>query len=74
MHRPGTEKRSVVIVPEADWDDWLRCRDPEVARTFLRLYPAERMAGAPAPMPPAAGKAAPESAPEPPAPESGSLF
>ncbi|MGO4280668.1 SOS response-associated peptidase family protein [Cupriavidus sp. RAF20_2] len=82
MHRPGTEKRSVVIVPETEWDDWLRCRDPEVARTFLRLYPSERMAGAPAPMPPAASKAAPDATPDaapdaepaPPAPESGSLF
>lgn len=52
MHRPGVEKRSVVIVPQTDWDDWLRCRDPELARSFLRLCPADRMAAEPAPLPP----------------------
>jgi len=52
MHRPGAEKRSVVIVPQTDWDDWLRCRDPELARSFLRLCPADRMAAEPAPLPP----------------------
>ena len=50
MHRPGAEKRSVVIVPESDWDNWLRCRNPELARSFLHLYPAERMASAPEPV------------------------
>lgn len=78
MHRPGTEKRSVVIVPEPDWDDWLQCRDAERARSFLRLWPAERMAGTPDPVPPSPGKGAPRPArpapPDAPAPESGSLF
>ncbi|MBV8272380.1 MAG: SOS response-associated peptidase family protein [Cupriavidus sp.] len=50
MHRPGAEKRSVVIVPEADWDNWLQCRNPELARSFLHLYPADRMAAAPEPV------------------------
>jgi putative SOS response-associated peptidase YedK len=50
MHRPGAEKRSVVIVPEANWDDWLQCRNPELARSFLHLYPADRMAAAPEPV------------------------
>ncbi|GAA0839732.1 MULTISPECIES: SOS response-associated peptidase [Cupriavidus] len=52
FHKPGDEKRSVVLVPRADWDDWLACRDAERARTFLRLYPAESLIAEPAPMPP----------------------
>ncbi|KWR92009.1 SOS response-associated peptidase [Cupriavidus sp. IDO] len=54
FHKPGDEKRSVVIVPPAQWDDWLTCRDPEVARTFLTLLPPERMAAEPAPKVPGA--------------------
>lgn len=52
MHRPGEEKRSLVIVPARDYDDWLSCRDPERARSFLRPYPAEAMKGEPAPKQP----------------------
>ncbi|MNT28065.1 hypothetical protein D3C72_1637260 [compost metagenome] len=49
FHKPGEEKRSVVIVPREQWDDWLACRDPEVARTFLTLWPADAMRAEPAP-------------------------
>lgn len=67
LHRPGEEKRSLVIVPASDYDDWLSCRDPERARGFLRPYPAEAMKGEPAPkaVPPRAAKqeAAPEAPP-----------
>jgi putative SOS response-associated peptidase YedK len=49
FHKPGDEKRSVVIVPRAQWDDWLACRDPEVARSFLRLLPDDAMQAEPAP-------------------------
>lgn len=52
FHRPGDEKRSLVIVPPDEYDAWLQCRDPEVARSFLRAYPVERMAATPAPKPP----------------------
>ncbi|WP_454727926.1 MULTISPECIES: SOS response-associated peptidase [Cupriavidus] len=52
MHAPGKEKRSVVMLAADQWDDWLRCRDPEQARSFFRLYPAEQMATAPAPRAP----------------------
>ena len=34
----------VVIVPSADYDDWLGCKDREGARTHLLPYPAELMA------------------------------
>ncbi|MQA40557.1 DUF159 family protein [Rugamonas sp. FT29W] len=43
MHKPQDEKRSLVIVPRDEWDDWLDCKDPEFARSFLRLRPAELM-------------------------------
>jgi hypothetical protein len=35
---------------QAGLDDWLRCRDTEVARSFLGLYPADRMETEPAPV------------------------
>jgi len=43
FHKPGDEKRSVVIVPEDQYDDWLGCKNPELARTFLKLYPGDLM-------------------------------
>ncbi|MGN7104852.1 SOS response-associated peptidase [Ralstonia holmesii] len=68
MHAPGKEKRSVVVVPRDHWEAWLSCRDPEVARTFLTLYPAERMATEPAPRTPRPTKQAPKES------ASGGLF
>lgn len=41
--RPGAEKRSLVIISPADYEDWLTCRNTDEARSFLRLYPAEAM-------------------------------
>jgi putative SOS response-associated peptidase YedK len=58
FHKPGDEKRALVIVPQADWDDWLSCTDPEFARSFMQHYPADRMTAAPAPVPPRVKKAA----------------
>ena len=52
FHKPGHEKSSLVIVPVDDYDAWLDCRDPELARSFLRLYPAELMVAAPVPKAP----------------------
>ncbi|PRZ42079.1 putative SOS response-associated peptidase YedK [Paraburkholderia fungorum] len=46
------EKRGVVILRPDQYDDWLACRDPEVARTFLSLLPPESLAVAPAPKAP----------------------
>ena len=43
MHKPDDEKRSLVILPRDELDDWLGCTDLEVARSFLRHYPAERI-------------------------------
>ena len=43
MHKPGDEKRSLVVLAPSEVGDWLACRDIEVARSFLRPYPAGRM-------------------------------
>jgi putative SOS response-associated peptidase YedK len=60
FHRAEDEKRSLVIVPPEDYDAWLSCKDPELARSFLRLYPPELMAAAPAPKPPKMPRKAPQ--------------
>ncbi|QBY55999.1 SOS response-associated peptidase [Cupriavidus oxalaticus] len=52
MHKPGSEKRGVVMLPSEEWDDWLTCRDAEKARAFLRLLPDGAMLTEPAPMAP----------------------
>ena len=52
FHKPNDEKRSLVIVPVDQYDDWLNCRDTEIARSFLSLYPAENMTSREAPIPP----------------------
>lgn len=43
FHKPTDEKRMVVILPVAAWDDWLSA-PAERSREFLAPYPAERMA------------------------------
>jgi len=59
FHKPGDEKRSVVIVPRAAHYDWLSCRNTDEARSFLNLYPANEMAAEAYPLPPR--KAVPKS-------------
>jgi hypothetical protein len=51
FHKPGDEKRSVLIVPPAQYEEWLSCRNPELARTFFRLPHEDDMAAAAAPLP-----------------------
>ncbi|MCS3394127.1 SOS response-associated peptidase [Burkholderia thailandensis] len=46
MHKPGDEKRSVVILRPDDWDEWLTTTNSEVARTMLQLLPAHEMMAA----------------------------
>jgi putative SOS response-associated peptidase YedK len=65
LHKPGDEKRALVIVPHAEWDDWLKCDDTEYARSFLRHYPAELMRAWEFPVPPRAKKAKPAPASDP---------
>lgn len=40
FHAPGDEKRSLVVLPEDRWDDWLRCPSEDAARTLLTDLPA----------------------------------
>lgn len=58
FHKPGDEKRALVIVPQSEWDDWLSCTDLEYARGFLGHYPAHLMTSWEAPVPPRAKKTA----------------
>jgi len=58
FHKPDDEKRSLVLLPPEDVDAWLHCRDPELARSFLRHTQAEAMKAWPAPRTPAPAKAA----------------
>jgi putative SOS response-associated peptidase YedK len=52
FHKPGDEKRSVVIVPPNSYEDWFGCRSTDEARSFLNLHPAEEMTAEPDPLPP----------------------
>jgi putative SOS response-associated peptidase YedK len=52
FHRPGSEKRSVVIVPAAEHEAWLASRNTDEAFSFLRLYPPDAMHAEPYPLPP----------------------
>ncbi|MGT2471648.1 SOS response-associated peptidase [Paraburkholderia terrae] len=52
FHKPGDEKRSVVIIPPTGYEDWLSCRNPDEARSFLNLFPADEMAAEAYPLPP----------------------
>ncbi|MES2206747.1 MAG: SOS response-associated peptidase family protein [Pseudomonadota bacterium] len=49
FHKPDDEKRSLVIIYEEDYDDWLQCDKLEEAQLFLRNYPAELMEAWPMP-------------------------
>lgn len=57
FHKPGDEKRSLVIIPRCDYDDWLECRDGERARSYLSLSAPELLLAVPAPRPKAARRA-----------------
>ena len=43
FHKPGEEKRSLVILHKNDFDTWLTCTSPASARSLLQLYPAQLM-------------------------------
>ncbi|NML86589.1 SOS response-associated peptidase [Polaromonas sp.] len=48
FHKPGDEKRMVVILPSGAYDEWLNA-PPAQTDEFLRQYPAERLVEFPAP-------------------------
>jgi putative SOS response-associated peptidase YedK len=61
FHKPGDEKRSVVIVPPTLYGDWLNSKSTDEARSFLNLFPADEMAAEAYPLPPRKPKAEPAS-------------
>ncbi|WP_343666337.1 SOS response-associated peptidase [Paraburkholderia tropica] len=58
FHKPGDEKRSVVIVPPREYEGWLSSRTMDEARSFLNLFPANLMQAEPFPAPPRPAKRA----------------
>ncbi|WP_322012676.1 hypothetical protein [Paraburkholderia sp. J12] len=63
FHKPGDEKRSVVIVPPAEYEGWLASRSMGEARSFLNLFPADRMRAEEFPAPPRMTKKAEKPTP-----------
>ncbi|MFP3549773.1 SOS response-associated peptidase family protein [Paraburkholderia sp. SIMBA_049] len=59
FHKPGDEKRSVVIVPPVSYEAWLSSRSTDEARSFLSLYAVEAMHAEPFPLPPRKSTAKP---------------
>ncbi|WP_213305921.1 SOS response-associated peptidase [Paraburkholderia sacchari] len=56
FHKPGDEKRSVVILPPSEYEGWLASRSMDEARSFLSLFPANKMRAEAFPAPPRAAK------------------
>jgi hypothetical protein len=52
LSQVGDEKRSVIVLPSSQYDEWITCEDPELARTFFRLPLEEEMIAEAAPLPP----------------------
>ncbi len=66
FHRPGEEKRSVVVIEDGHADDWLGAT-PEQALALLRPFDAQDWTSEAAPLPPRVKAGAPAAAPPPPA-------
>jgi putative SOS response-associated peptidase YedK len=47
MHKPGEEKRMVVILEPGSYEEWLHVK-PEHAPSWLTQFPAERLVAEPA--------------------------
>jgi putative SOS response-associated peptidase YedK len=47
FHRPGDEKRSVVILDDDEWDGWLDAHGESDIRSFLRPFDADSMIASP---------------------------
>ncbi|MBR8344249.1 SOS response-associated peptidase family protein [Burkholderia ambifaria] len=43
MHRPGDEKRAVVILRPEEWEEWLTTPSVDIARSMLQCYPAAEL-------------------------------
>jgi len=62
FHKPGDEKRSVVILHPDDYESWLHAPLEQASR-FLQRYPAHLLSAAPAPLHRAASRAVREDHP-----------
>ncbi|KAF0813604.1 hypothetical protein IGB42_01955 [Andreprevotia sp. IGB-42] len=51
MHKPGDEKRSLVMVPEAGYAQWLTAENSDIARQLLVLPDGASLMAAALPMP-----------------------
>ncbi|CAG9263806.1 Abasic site processing protein [Paraburkholderia unamae] len=60
FHKPGDEKRSVVIVPSDEYSNWLSSRSTDEAWSFLNLFPDGAMHAEPCPAPPRVSRAKPK--------------
>ena len=49
FHKLGDEKRSVVILPDDAWGDWLRAKSESAAQAFFRGFDARDFVAEPAP-------------------------
>lgn len=49
FHKPGDEKRMVVILDEAEYSAWLDC-PPERMKDFMRQFPADQLEAKPSPL------------------------
>ncbi|CAB3796007.1 hypothetical protein LMG28688_04215 [Paraburkholderia caffeinitolerans] len=56
FHKPGDEKRSVVILPPSEYEGWLASGSMDEARSFLNLFPANKMHAEAFPVPPRVAK------------------
>ena len=41
FHKPGDEKRSIIVIPEQDREEWLHCHFEDAPKFFLNLNPQE---------------------------------
>jgi putative SOS response-associated peptidase YedK len=73
MHRPEDEKRMVVILPEAQYEEWLDA-PAERSMDFMNQYPAERLVMTPEPLPPKEPTPKVSRAKKEPPPQEPSLF
>jgi len=68
FHKPGDEKRMVVILAPDDYDEWLRCSVADAPRYFTQWHGP--LDATPAPLPPRAPRASSGIVVIPPPPES----
>lgn len=52
FHKPGDEKRSVVVLDRADYDGWLSARTDAEARSYLQAFDPQLMMASASPVPP----------------------